>query len=230
MCAPTDFPDFAQLLEMVSAVPGIERVRFTTSHPKDLSDNLIRVLAENPRICKYLHLPIQAGSDKVLKRMGRGYTRAHYLDLVKRIRDAVPQIALSGDFIVGFPGETEDDFRDTLDLIDQVRYHQIYSFCYSERPNTSAPRDELVEPEVKLGRLHILQSKQDEITREIMESYVNKTETILIEGFSKTDQTRSTGRTQSNLPVHVPGEIEPGLLITVRITRALSHSLEGEVV
>jgi len=223
-----DAPDFAELLELVSAVPGIERVRFTTSHPKDLSDRLIRVMAENQKVCKYLHLPIQAGADRVLERMGRGYTRAQYLDLARRLREAVPEIALSSDFIVGFPGESDEEFRDTLDVIEQVRYHQIYSFCYSERPNTSAPRDEAVEPQAKLERLHVLQAKQDQITREIMEAYVGGAQTILIEGASKTDRTRSTGRTQCNLPVHVGGIIEPGTLITVRITRALKHSLEGE--
>lgn len=225
-----DVPDFAQLLTMVSEVEGIERVRFVTSHPRDFSDATISVLAENPKICKYLHLPMQAGSDEILKKMGRGYSRSYYLDLTYKIREKVPDIALSSDFIVGFPGETEAHFEDTLEIIELVRYHQIYSFCYSERPSTPALKLEpKTDKEEKLRRLKILQEKQEAITSEWMEKMVGTTQKILIEGTSKTDDESSEGRTESNIPVHVRKKLEAGRIVTVRIKRALKHSLEGEM-
>ncbi len=221
--------DFPELLRMVSRVDGIKRVRFVTSHPKDFSDKLIEETAANPKVCEYLHLPVQAGSDKVLERMKRGYTRTKYLGLIDRIREAVPDVALSADFIVGFPGETEDDFQQTLDLVRQVRYHNIYSFCYSPRPHTAAERMKPDVPqEERARRLHVLQRLQDEITSEIMKSYEGISREVLLEGPSKTDPQRTTGRTRCNLPVHIPGVLSPGEVVTVSITRALRHSLEGE--
>lgn len=225
-----DVPNFPQLLCMVSEIEGIERVRFVTSHPRDFSDSLIAVLRENPKICKYLHLPMQAGSNEILKKMARGYTRSYYLELIAKIKEAVPHIALSSDFIVGFPGETERDFDETLEIIEQVRYHQMYSFCYSERPRTAALKLEpKISKEEKLRRLKILQERQEVITNGWMEKMVGTTQKILIEGKSKTDGESSEGRTESNIPVHVRQKLKAGKVVTVRIKRALKHSLEGEI-
>jgi tRNA-2-methylthio-N6-dimethylallyladenosine synthase len=165
-----------------------------------------------------------------MKKMGRGYSRSYYLDLTYKIREKVPDIALSSDFIVGFPGETEAHFEDTLEIIELVRYHQIYSFCYSERPSTPALKLEpKIDKEEKLRRLKILQEKQEAITSEWMEKMVGTKQKILIEGTSKTDGESSEGRTESNIPVHVRKKLEAGRIITVRIKRALKHSLEGEM-
>jgi tRNA-2-methylthio-N6-dimethylallyladenosine synthase len=216
---------------MVGEVEGISRIRFVTSHPRDFSDRLIEEMAVNPKVCEYLHLPAQAGSDKILELMNRGYTRDQYLSLVQRIRKAVPDIALTADFIVGFPGESEDDFQQTLDLVREARYHNIYSFRYSSRPGTAA---EKMKPEVpseeRAERLSTLQGLQDNITERIMKGYEGTLKEVLLEGPSKTDPGRTTGRTRCNIPVHVPGVLSPGKLVTVRIIRALRHSLEGEVV
>lgn len=223
--------DFPRLLKMVSEVDGIERVRFVTSHPREFSNRLIEEMATNRKVCEYLHLPAQAGSDKTLQLMNRGYTRDQYLNLVRRIRDAIPHIALTADFIVGFPGESEEDFRQTLDLVREARYHNIYSFRYSVRHGTAA---EQMKPDVPIEkraeRLSMLQNLQDEITERIMKSYEGTLREVLLEGPSKTDPGRTTGRTRCNMPAHVPGVLSPGKVVTVRVTRALRHSLEGEVV
>lgn len=224
-------PDFPELLKEVSEVEGIVRVRFVTSHPKDFSDKLIREIADNSKICEYIHLPAQAGSNSVLEAMRRGYTVERYMELTEKIRAAIPDAALSSDFIVGFPGETEEDFEETLDLVRQVRYHNIYSFRYSVRPHTRAAKMSPAIPvEERARRLKKLQGIQNEITESIMKSYEGKAAEVLMEGPSKTDPNRTTGRTGSNLPVHVTGKFEPGRLVEIRITRALRHSLEGEVV
>jgi len=228
---PGGRPDFPELLRKVSEVDGICRVRFVTSHPKDFSGRLVDEIAGNPAVCEYLHLPAQAGSDRVLQAMKRGYTRDEYLELVEKIRDRVPDIALSSDFIVGFPGEEEEDFRQTLDLIRTVRYHNIYSFRYSERPNTPASRmRKAVPPGVRAERLRALQALQDRITGEIMKGYEGKTVEVLTEGPAKRGVGLATGRTRSNQPVHVRGDLPAGKPVDVRITRALRHSLRGEVI
>ncbi|MFO8058892.1 MAG: tRNA (N6-isopentenyl adenosine(37)-C2)-methylthiotransferase MiaB [bacterium] len=220
------FPD---LLRMAADVPGIERVRFTTSHPKDLSDRLIEVMASHPRIMEHIHLPVQAGSDRVLSLMNRGYTRNGYLRLIEKLREAMPEIGITADLMVGFPGESEDDFLETLDLLERVRFDETFSFRYSIRPGTAAADfSGQVEEQVKYDRLYRLQALQERITQEKNEHEVGRFHEVLVEGPSKTDPSRMTGRSRTNRLVHLPAAgAAPGELKTVRVTRALKHSLEG---
>lgn len=224
--------DFPELLEKVADVSGISRVRFTTSHPKDLSDKLIETLASHPRVMEAIHIPVQAGSDSTLSRMNRGYTRDHYLGLVAKLREAVPQIGITTDLIVGFPGETEDDFNETLSLIEKVGYDETFSFRYSRRPGTKAADfpGQVVEKE-KYDRLYKLQDLQRIITEGKNHEQVGKVHEVLVEGSSKTDPTRWSGRSRTNRLVHFakPGS-SPGQSVGIKVTRALKHSLEGEIV
>jgi len=221
---------FPRLLLMVAEVPGIERVRFTTSHPKDLGPQLIEAMASHPKVMEHLHLPVQAGSDRVLERMNRGYTRRHYLGLVDRLREAMPDAGLTADLIVGFPGEEEEDFLLTLDLMERVRYDETFSFRYSERPGTAAAKySGKVAEEEKYNRLYRLQELQGRITREKNLQQVGKTHQVLVEGPGKSGG-GLTGRTRTNRIVHFPGGLEkPGDVVMVEIKRALKHSLAGEV-
>ena len=223
---------FPELLRRVAEVPGLERVRFTTSHPKDLSDRLIEVMAEHPKVMEHIHLPVQAGSDRVLRAMNRGYTREHYLERVRALRRAMPEAGLTTDLIVGFPGEREADFKETLALMGEAEYDESYSFRFSPRPLTAAGRMEGQLPEeTKLERLYRLQALQAEITERKHQAQVGSVHEVLVEGRSKTDAGRETGRSRTNRPVHVPaGDQERrGRIISVRVTRALKHSLVGEV-
>ncbi len=224
-------PGFPELLLTVADVPGIQRVRFTTSHPRDLSDRLIQVMAAHPRIMEHLHLPVQSGSDRVLQAMNRGYTRAHYLERVRALRQAMPQAGLTTDLIVGFPGETEEDFRATLALLEEVGYDETYSFRFSPRPSTAAGRMSGQLPEaLKLERLHRLQTRQAEITEAKYRAQQGLVHEVLVEGRSQTDPTRETGRSRTHRPVHFPAgqNDRRGQIISVRITQALKHSLLGE--
>jgi tRNA-2-methylthio-N6-dimethylallyladenosine synthase len=223
--------DFASLLTLAARTPGIRRVRFTTSHPKDLSDRLIEVMAGEGRIMEAIHLPAQAGSDRVLASMKRGYTRAQYLGLVGKLRAAMPGIGITADFIVGFPGETDDDFQETLRLLQEVRYDETFSFRFSKRPGTAASGFADQAPEkVKYDRLYRLQELQEEITSEKNRGQVGSVQEVLVEGPSKNDPGKWSGRTRANRIVHLGKEgAAPGDLIRVRIIRALKHSLEGEV-
>lgn len=240
-------PDFAALLRRVGAVPGLARLRFTTSHPRDLSDDLIRCFGEVPTLCEYLHLPIQSGSDRVLARMNRGYTRAHYLDLVRRLRERCPELHLSTDIIVGFPGETDEDFEQTLEVLETVRYGSLFSFLYSARPGTAAaaqPDD--VPADVKQARLDAVQAVHRRLMDEALAGHVGRTVEVLLEGASRSprqagggersEAPQLTGRTRTNFIVNVdvPGPEEAsawvGRLAHVRITRARHHSLTGTVV
>ncbi len=220
---------FPELLMRVADVPGICRVRFTTSHPKDLSDELIRAMAAHPHIMEAIHLPVQAGSDKVLKAMNRGYTSGHYLGLVERLRQAMPEIGITTDLIVGFPGESEEDFQQTMQLIDKVRYDETFSFRYTPRPGTAAVEldDDVAEPD-KYDRLYRLQERQREITEAKNQEQVGLVHEVLVQGISKRDPDRWTGRSRTNRLVHFPGSgICAGDLVDVKITRALKHSLKG---
>ncbi len=221
--------DFPELLRRAARL-GLDRVRFTTSHPKDLDDGLIEVMADDPRVMEAIHLPAQAGSDAVLGAMNRGYTRDQYLGLVRRLRAAMPEVGITADLIVGFPGESEDDFLKTLELLEEVRYDETFSFRYSPRPGTAAAAfpGQVPEPE-KYDRLHRLQELQEKITAEKNREQVAGRCEVLIEGPSKTDPAKWSGRTRHNRIVHLPGRAAvAGDLVAVRITRALKHSLEGE--
>ncbi|MEM7675458.1 MAG: tRNA (N6-isopentenyl adenosine(37)-C2)-methylthiotransferase MiaB [Myxococcota bacterium] len=219
---------FHELLARVCEVPGVERVRFTSPHPADFTDDQIAAFRDLPQLCPHMHLPVQSGSDRVLKLMRRGYTRAQYLEVVDRLREVAPQVALGTDIIVGFPGETEEDFELTLSLIERVRYHSAYSFAYSERVGTRALDFEGAVPvPERFDRLRRLQAMQDAITKEFLDAMVGTRQTIMVEGPSKTDPTRVTGRTGQNRPVHAPGEFKVGTLLEVEIVEAYKHSALG---
>jgi tRNA-2-methylthio-N6-dimethylallyladenosine synthase len=226
-----NYPDFPELLNMVSQIEGLWRIRFTTSHPKDLSDKPIEVMATNPKVCKHIHLPLQAGSNKVLKRMNRKYTKEEYLEKVEKLKKAVPEVAITADIIVGFPGETEEDFKETLEMLEKIRYHEIFSFKYSDRPFTAAKRMENKVPEKeKERRLKIVHKVQARITEEIYNSYVGKEVEVLVEGRSSKNSEMLTGRTSTNVIVNfkAPRMDLKGALVKVLIEEAGKHSLKGK--
>lgn len=221
---------FAGLLREISAIDGLERIRFTTSHPKDISPELIACFAELPKLCGHVHLPAQAGSDAILARMNRGYSRQEYLEKVAALRAARPGILVTGDIIVGFPGETEDDFLQTLSLMEEVRYTDVFSFAYSPRPETAAAsvpgritRKEATE------RLERVQGLQRDMTIERHASFVGTRQAVLVEGLSKRGD-QLYGRTDGNLIVNFAGDPSlVGSLVDVRITRGYPNSLLGEL-
>lgn len=231
--------DFARLLDAIARIPGLYRVRFMTSHPKDLSDELIDVIATHPNIERHLHLPLQSGSDKILKAMNRKYDRARYLGIIQRVRERIPEISLSTDIIVGFPGETEADFQDTLDLMSAVRFDSAFTFQYSRREGTpAADREDQIAADVvkeRFGRLLALQNAHSLAANEAQEG---KLVEVLIEGASETAPEILTGRGTDFRLINfrVPEQIlagEPdsleGRLALVRITKAKTFSLEGEL-
>ena len=220
---------FASLLADTASVPGLRRVRFTSPHPRNFTSDVIQVIAANETICNQVHLPIQSGSSKILKRMRRQHDRGWYMDLVEQIRNCGRDIALSTDVIVGFPGESDSDFEETLSLVEAVRFEQMFSFKYSVRPNTEAePWDNDVPEEVKSRRLWALQRMQREIQLNLHKSaYLGKEFEILTEGTAK-DRVRRFGRTCSNKVVNFRGKEEPGEFINVTITGAGPNSLIGE--
>jgi tRNA-2-methylthio-N6-dimethylallyladenosine synthase len=221
---------FAELIRDISAIDGIERIRFTTSHPRDISQELIACFTELPKLCGHIHLPAQSGSDAVLAKMGRGYTRSEYLTTVAALRKVRPGLAVTGDFIVGFPGETEADLEETLSLLEEVRYADLFSFLYSERPETAAAGfpDQLSRT-VKQQRLDRLQRRQREITREICEGMVGTVQQVLIEGLSKRGD-QLTGRSDGNRIVNVAGDpCLIGRMVDVMISHSHPNSLLGEL-
>lgn len=222
--------DFADLLEMTASVEGIDRVRFTTSHPKDMSDKLIETIADNSVICEHIHVPLQAGSNSILKRMNRGYTREHYLELTSRMRERIPGAAITSDLIVGFPGEQDQDFADTLDMVKKVRFDAAFTFMYSVRRGTRAAEfTEQVSLETKKARLSELNLIQYRIAREINQSLEGKVEEVLVEGPSKTDKNRLSSRTRTNRIVIISGSEDlVGKIIPVKITEGKTFSLFGE--
>src|SRR5215813_10728704 len=223
---------FAELLRRVDAVEGVERIRFTTSHPQDLSPELIDAFATLAKLCKHLHLPVQSGSDSVLARMGRGYTRREYLDRLLRLQARASGVALSTDIIVGFPGETEEEFGDTLELLTQVGYDEIYSFMYSPRPQTVSGKifKDDVPNEIKKDRLTRVQSLQREISLRKNREKIGHVEEILVDGRSKLKNGQIMGRTDTNRIVNVEGpETLIGKFVPVRITGATATSLLGEL-
>jgi tRNA-2-methylthio-N6-dimethylallyladenosine synthase len=226
----TDGASFPKLLRGISDIEGIQRIRFTTSHPKDLSDELIRCFMDVPAVCEHIHLPVQSGSDKVLRRMNRGYTRAAYMKNIDKLRASCPEIAITSDIIVGFPGETEEDFDLTLDMMDKIRFDNLFSFKYSEREGTAAVHfDDKISEGVKAERLKVLQSLQEVHTLRRNQALEDKIVDVLVEGRSKNTPDDWSGRTRTNKIVnfHAPEE-SIGHTVSVRIKKGFLHSLRGE--
>jgi tRNA-2-methylthio-N6-dimethylallyladenosine synthase len=241
-----DGTSFAELLERAADMPGLKRLRFTTSHPKDIAPEVVEAFARFDNLCPHLHLPLQSGSDKVLAAMGRGYDSARYLDIVRRLRRARPEISLTTDLIVGFPGETRADFEDTMRVVGEVGFESSFSFAYSDRPGTGASRmSDKIEKRVKLERLAELQSLQEELTRERLDASLGLETEVLVEGPSKKQRAGRTswrGRDAFGRVVNFarpqPGigaadetrgaEDLTGSLVKVRITAPKKHSLWGE--
>jgi tRNA-2-methylthio-N6-dimethylallyladenosine synthase len=223
---------FSGLLHQINEVDGIERIRFTTSHPRDLSEELIQAYSTLSKLCEHVHLPFQSGSNKILGAMHRGYTRESYLEKIDRLRETCPSIALTADVIVGFPGEEEDDFRQTLDLMEEVRFDDLFSFKYSPRKGTRAAAfEDRIEEKIKQERLSILQEIQREITLQNNQALVGSVEEILVEGRSKQCDRDVTGRTRSNKIVNFEGSLDlVGKLVPVRVVKGYAHSLRGEIV
>ena len=231
MGASGEIADFALLLEYVSDIPGIERIRYTTSHPNEFTPRLIEAYAKLPKLASHLHLPVQHGSDRILMAMKRGYTAMEYKSTIRKLRAVRPQIALSSDFIVGFPGETDEDFGKLMKLIGDVGYDNSFSFIFSPRPGTPAAnlRDD-TPYEVKLRRLQQVQAAIDGNMRRISESLVGTVQRILVEGPSRKDPQELAGRTECNRVVNFKGPQRlVGHMVDVRVTATSSHALRGEV-
>ena len=222
--------DLAGLLRRILRFEEISRLRFITSHPRHFDEGLIEVLAEHSRVSRYLHLPFQSGSNPILKRMNRKYTREFYLDLVARIRQAVPDINLSTDVIVGFPGEGEDDFIQTLALLEEIRFGQVFAFAYSPRPGTPAAKyPDAVPAEVSSQRLQRLFALTDRISRELNEELIGRKIRVLIDGPSRKSESDWQGRGEDNRVINFPatGREKIGDIVEVEILRASAHSLVG---
>jgi tRNA-2-methylthio-N6-dimethylallyladenosine synthase len=224
--------DFAGLLEAVDAVPGVERIRFASPHPRHVTPRLVEAIASLRHVCKHIHLPVQSGSTRMLTAMRRRHTREDFLELVERLKARVPGIQLSTDMIVGFPGESDADFADTLSLTESVGFHSMFSFKYSERPNTLAARrlaDDVPEDE-KTRRLTTLQTRQTDIQQALHQQAVGRVVEVLVDSISRRRETELSGRTTGNTVVNFPGDpARLGALVSVRIERAGAHSLWGRL-
>ncbi len=233
---------FAELLTRIDAIEGLERIRFATSHPKDLSDDLIEAFATLPKVCKHIHLPVQSGSNRVLKKMNRRYTREIYLSRIEKLRAACPEIAVTSDMIVSFPGETGEEFEETLQLMREVEFDSLFAFIYSDRPNAPAAKyEDKVDAGESKRRIMKLLELQETYTRKSSEAYLGKTCDILVEGVSrdqgrgKTDRQQWTGRTGTGKIVNFSlteeweegGKMAPGKIVTVKIEKVFSNSLWG---
>ncbi|MDR3391254.1 MAG: tRNA (N6-isopentenyl adenosine(37)-C2)-methylthiotransferase MiaB [Sulfuriferula sp.] len=230
--ADGEMADFALLLEYVHEIPGIERLRYTTSHPREFTPRLIEAYARLPKLVSLLHLPVQSGSDRILAAMKRGYTALEYKSIIRRLREVRPDIVISSDFIIGFPGETDADFEATMQLIETVGFDTSYSFIYSKRPGTPAadlPDD--VAHAVKQARLARVQAAIDANTHAISQAMVGTLQRVLVTGQAKKDANDLSGRTDNNRGVHFAGHPRLiGEIVTVKITQAQTYSLRGEVV
>lgn len=223
---------FAELLRRVNEVEGLERVRFMTSHPKDIHEDVIRAISECDKVVEQVHLPVQSGSDRLLKKMNRNYTREKYMAIVDELKRNIPDVALTTDIIVGFPGETEEDFLETLRLVEEVKYDSAYTFIYSRRKYTPADRmEEQVPEDIKHDRFNRLVEVINRNSIAINKTYQDKTVEVLVEGKSKNNEEFMQGRTRTGKAVNFPGdETLTGKLVQVRITQARSFSLMGELV
>ncbi|MER2507005.1 MAG: tRNA (N6-isopentenyl adenosine(37)-C2)-methylthiotransferase MiaB [Azonexus sp.] len=236
MAGSEELADLALLIEYIAEVPGIERIRYTTSHPREMTQRLIDTYATVPKLVSHLHLPVQAGADRVLAAMKRGYTALEYKSVIRKLRAARPDLSLSSDFIVGFPGETDEDFEKTMKLIDDIGFDTSFSFIYSPRPGTPAVEmDDSTPGEVKVARLARLQKRIEEQAQVISQAMVGSVQRVLVEGRSKKDANELAGRTDNNRVVNFAGGSGGGVrlidsFVDVRITKALPHSLRGEIV
>lgn len=223
---------FAELLYLTADIEGVERIRFTTSNPHDLSDEVIQAFAELPQLANAIHLPVQNGSNRILKAMNRKYTCEHYIALTQKLRAVRPDISISTDFIVGFPGETDADFADTMDLINTVKFDQSFSFIFSPRPNTPAATMEDTTPlEVNKARLYELQAAINNQAQIYSREMLGTTQKVLVDGFSVKDETELRGRTDNNRTVNFAGTSDLiGTFVEVKITDVMSHTLRGELV
>ena len=223
------FPD---LLKQVSAIDGIKRVRFTTSHPKDLSPELIECFAAVEKLCPHFHLPVQSGSNSILKRMNRKYTIEQYLKKIESLQAVRPDISLTTDIIVGFPGEKDEDFYATMELLEKVRFHGAFSFKYSDRPQAkSVDFDNKIDEHTKTERLRILQKRQNDISLQRNKEYEDSVQPVMVEGESKNGEGQWSGRTMSNIIVNFDSPtLSPGEEVNVKITEGLLHSLRGVIV
>ena len=230
--ADGDIASFALLLHYVAAIDGIERIRFTTSHPMEFTDDIIAAYTEIPQLVSHLHLPVQSGSNRILAAMKRGYSREEYLEIMRKIKVARPGISLSSDFIVGFPGETEQDFADTMNLIDEVGFDFSYSFVFSARPGTPAAElaDGMTLAE-KEQRLQVLKNRLNDMTMAISEQMIGTVQRVLAEGVSKKNPLQLTGRTENNRVLNFAAHPRLiGQFLDVLVTEALPNSLRGRVV
>lgn len=226
-----NLPTFPGLLKKLNGITGLKRIRFTTSHPKDISDELIDSFRELESLCPHIHLPVQSGSDNILKLMNRGYTRDKYIDLIEHLRETRPDIAITSDMIVGFPGETEKDFEESLRLIEEIKFDNLFSFKYSERPGTKALLlPGRIEEKEKKRRLSILQKRQREITLSKNKLFSGTIQEILVEGPDKKCGDQLTGRTLGNRVVNFPSKTDlKGQLVKVNIVKGFQNSLLGEL-
>ena len=223
---------FSSLLYEVAAIPGVERIRFTTSNPMDFTDDIIEAIKNLDVISDQIHVPIQAGSDRILQAMHRRYTAKQYIELVKKIRAARPSVHISSDFIVGFPGETDEDFEQTMKVVDEVRFDQSFSFVYSKRPGTPAATLEDPTPkEVKMERLYRLQKRLEEIASDYTQAFLGTTQKCLVEGVSRKDESELKARASSGRIVVFKGSTDlVGKMVNVKITSVIAHTLKGEIV
>ena len=224
--------DFASLLELISEINDIFRIRFTTSHPKEFTSKLVNTFNNLDKVSNQLHLPVQSGSDKILTAMKRGYTAIEYKSIIKKVRSFRPNISITSDFIVGFPGETETDFEKTIDLINAVKFDGAYSFAYSDRPGTPASSiSEKISEEIKLKRLRKLQNQIKIYSDEYNNKLLGGTHKVLVEGFSKKNINQLMGRTNCNRVVNFPGKKNTiGNLVNLKITQVMTNSLKGELI
>jgi tRNA-2-methylthio-N6-dimethylallyladenosine synthase len=224
--------DLAALLELVSEVDGIERIRFTTSNPYNLDARLIHAMRDLPKVCNHLHLPLQSGSNRILERMNRGYTRERYLELIAELRECVADIALSTDLIVGFPGEREEDFQGTLDIVETVGYDNVFAFRYSRRPGTpAAEMVDQVEGPVKADRNTRLLATATRVAAARSARLAGRVVEVLVDGRSRKDPAELAGRTPCNRVVNFDGEgaVKVGDIVPVRVEEVLPHSLRGRI-
>mgnify|MGYP001429602883 FL=1 len=223
--------DFGGLLELSSSISQLKRIRYTSSHPREVTESLINAYKELPKLVSQIHLPVQSGSDSVLASMKRGYTSLEYKSIIKKLRKNRPNLSVSSDFIVGFPGETDSDFEQTLNLVQKVKFDSSYSFIYSDRPGTPASMlPNKIDADVKSKRLKKLQQILDKYSRDFSNQMVDKEEEVLVEGISKRNSCELTGRTENNRVVNFPGKPElKGKIVKLLITELRQHTLRGKI-
>ncbi|SFS69661.1 tRNA-2-methylthio-N6-dimethylallyladenosine synthase [Succinivibrio dextrinosolvens] len=223
---------FSSLLYEIAAIPGVERIRFTTSNPMDFTDDIIEAIKELPVISDGIHVPIQSGSNRILEAMHRRYTAEQYVELIKKIRAARPTVHISSDFIVGFPGETDEDFNETMKIVNEVKFDQSFSFVYSIRPGTpAATLEDPISKETKMERLYILQKRLEELASEYTEAFIGTTQRCLVEGTSRKDENELKSRASSGRIVVFKGPLSlVGQMVDVKITSVAAHTLKGELV